>query len=144
MVRLPREAGGRRAGISWEAPVRRLVASTVMAVGVGLSAGVPASASTAWRVQPVPNPPGSTFLQGVSCPVRGDCTAVGFSVSHGNPHPLAEHWDGSSWAIEPVPQPAGALQTILYGVSCASATSCTAVGTYYPQPIPGRGYQPHA
>ena len=124
--------------------MRRLVASAAVVIGVVLSAALPASASTAWRVQSVPKPPGSTFLQGVSCPVRGDCTAVGFSTSHGNPHPLAEHWDGSTWAIEPVPQPAGALQTTLYGVSCASATSCTAVGTYYPQPAPGRGYQPLA
>jgi hypothetical protein len=123
--------------------VKRLAVSAVV-IGVVLSGAVPASASTAWRVQAVPKPPGSTLLQGVSCPVRGDCTAVGFSVYHGNQHALAEHWDGSSWAIEPVPHPAGALQTILYGVSCISATSCTAVGTYYPQPTPGLGYQPLA
>lgn len=125
-------------------PVRRLVVSVVVVIGVVLSAAAPAGASTGWRVQAVPKPPGSTLLQGVSCPVRGDCTAVGFSVTHGNQHSLAEHWDGSSWTIQPVPGPAGAVQTILYGVSCVSATSCTAAGTYYPQPVAGRGYQPLA
>ena len=124
--------------------MKRLAVSAVVIIGAVLSGAVPASASTAWRIQPVPKPPGSTLLLEVSCPVRGDCTAVGFSVSDGNPQALAEHWDGSSWAIQPVPHPAGALQTILYGVSCASATNCTAVGTYYPQPTPGLGYQPLA
>src|SRR5215472_17099711 len=80
------------------------------AAGLGVAGAVflggVAGAGTAWRVQPVPKPPGSTLLQGVSCPVRGNCTAGGFSVTHGNPHALGEHWDGSSWAIQPVPQPA--------------------------------------
>src|SRR5262249_16871578 len=57
---------------------------------------------------------------------------------------LAEHWDGSTWAIQPVSGPAGAVQTILDGLSCTSATSCTAVGTYYPRPTPGVGYLPLA
>ena len=144
MVSLPRKALGNMAGLNWEAPVKRLGVSAVVVIGVVLSSVVPASASTAWRVQPVPKPPGSTLLGGVSCPVRGNCTAVGFSTAHGNPHALAEHWDGSTWAIQPVPGPAGAVQTILDGLSCTSATSCTAVGTYYPQPTPGVGYLPLA
>ena len=42
--------------------------------------------------------------------------------------PLAEHWDGSSWTIPRLALPAGAGGGTLSGVSCASATDCTAVG----------------
>src|SRR5262249_57016256 len=45
--------------------------------------------------------------------------------------PLAEHGDGTRWAIQPTPLPAGSPQAQLSAVSCASATSCTAVGFYY-------------
>src|SRR5207248_10503847 len=42
---------------------------------------------------------------------------------------LAEVWDGVSWSIEPTPTPQGEAR--LNGVSCTSATACTAVGQYY-------------
>jgi hypothetical protein len=40
---------------------------------------------------------------------------------------LAEHWDGTKWAIQPTPNQNGPVNQ-LRGVSCTSATSCTAVG----------------
>src|SRR6516165_4348081 len=43
---------------------------------------------------------------------------------------LAEHWDGTSWTVEPSPDPAGTTVTDLVGVSCASPASCTATGLY--------------
>jgi hypothetical protein len=43
---------------------------------------------------------------------------------------LAEHWDGTSWAIQPTPNPPGASGSLLNGVSC-SAASCTAAGWWY-------------
>ena len=56
----------------------RVVASAAIAICAVLSGAAPASASTAWRVQRVPQPPGSiALLQGVSCPAKGNCTAVG-------------------------------------------------------------------
>jgi len=45
--------------------------------------------------------------------------------------PLAEHWDGSTWAVQPMPSPSGAGFSWLDGISCPSASSCTAVGYYY-------------
>ena len=53
-------------------------------------------------------------------------------VSSTTPHgdrPLAVSWDGSAWRLEFVPTPAGA-DAYLYGVSCTSATACTAVGDF--------------
>jgi hypothetical protein len=47
-----------------------------------------------------------------------------------NDHTLVESWDGVTWSVVPSPNP-GALGTPndLYGVSCISANSCTAVGS---------------
>ena len=95
-----------------------------------LGSAVPASASTAWRVQTVPKPPDSIVrLQGVSCPVRGTCVAVGSFADKttGAENTLAERWNGSGWVIQPTPSLTG--QGGLAGVSCLSATDCTAFGT---------------
>jgi hypothetical protein len=46
---------------------------------------------------------------------------------------LAEVWDGTSWSIDPIPPSPPSLAGIgglLDGVSCTSATSCTAVGSW--------------
>jgi len=42
---------------------------------------------------------------------------------------LAEHWNGSTWAIQATPNPAGAAVSMLSGISCVSSTTCTAVGS---------------
>jgi hypothetical protein len=44
---------------------------------------------------------------------------------------LAEVRLGDSWHIVPTPNPAGAAEAGLSGVSCASPTACTAVGTAF-------------
>ncbi len=44
--------------------------------------------------------------------------------------PLAQRWNGTSWAAQTVPNPSGASFTRLTGVNCASDTSCVGVGTY--------------
>ena len=87
---------------------------------------------TRWAVLPTPpSPPGPTGpqLTGVSCPAARTCTAVGW-YSTGAPVELAlaERWDGSTWSLQPVPDPAGATDTILEAVSCPSGAACTAVG----------------
>jgi hypothetical protein len=94
-----------------------------------LGSALPASASTAWRVQTIPKPANSIVrLQSVSCPARGDCIAVGFynDKTTGAEHTLAERWNGSGWVIQPTPSPAG--QGELVSVSCLSVTDCTAFG----------------
>jgi hypothetical protein len=40
---------------------------------------------------------------------------------------LAERWNGNTWSIQNTPDPTNA-NVELWGVSCASATACTAVG----------------
>ena len=40
---------------------------------------------------------------------------------------MAEHWDGSSWAIQLTPTPSGAKESELAGVACPSTALCTAV-----------------
>jgi len=104
-----------------------------------LESAFPASASTTWRVQTVPKPPDSiTRLQGVSCPARGDCIAVGSFIDKatGTEHALAERWNGSGWVIQPMPGLTG--QGGFAGVSCLSVTDCTAFGTQTGQQVAHR------
>jgi hypothetical protein len=84
-----------------------------------------------WTAQRTPNPPGAaaSALNGVSCPSGSACTAVGtFAVKSGARLTLAERWNGSSWRIQPTPNPAGSPFSILAAVACPAADSCTAVG----------------
>jgi hypothetical protein len=78
-------------------------------------------------------PSGSTLtsLAGVSCATKSDCQAVGYyKNSAGTIVTLAEHWNGTAWTAQATPNPSGALESKLEGVSCTSASSCTAVGYY--------------
>jgi hypothetical protein len=50
---------------------------------------------------------------------------------------VTERWNGKRWAIRPIPLPAGAIGGGLDGVSCASATACTAVGIANEDPSTG-------
>ncbi|MGH3158240.1 MAG: hypothetical protein ACRDNF_16920 [Streptosporangiaceae bacterium] len=85
-----------------------------------------------WTIQPTPAPAGESevWLNGVSCASADSCTAVGKAANAGQGASLAEYWNGSTWAIQPVPVPVGAEDSGLAGVSCASADSCFAVGGY--------------
>jgi len=85
---------------------------------------------TAWAIERTPNPAGSTAsaLNGVSCTSATACTAVGDYYTSTNPLPLVERWNGTAWAVQPVPSPSGAKGGDLFGVSCPSASACTAVG----------------
>jgi len=87
---------------------------------------------TSWTIQPTPTPSGATFIYlfGVSCTSATACTAVGsYENSAGTASaPLAERWDGTDWTIQPTPAPSGVPFSGLDGVSCTSATACTAVG----------------
>ena len=89
---------------------------------------------TSWSVQPTPNPAGGTFgggLSAVSCTSATACVAVG-SYNNGTALvTLAEVWNGTSWSIQPTPNPAGAGFSTLAGVSCVTASACTAVGSYF-------------
>lgn len=85
---------------------------------------------TSWSLAPAANRPGSLLdeLISVSCVSSTFCQAVGDDISGttGNYETLAASWDGSGWTLGSTPN-AGS-QNSLSGVSCASTTSCTAVG----------------
>jgi hypothetical protein len=92
---------------------------------------------TTWSTIATPdNPGGSTndYFTGVSCTAPGACTAVGTYFPNGDHLPLIERWNGSTWTVSPSPDPGGFFQDLL-GVSCATATSCVAVGTKDFQPL---------
>jgi hypothetical protein len=90
-----------------------------------------------WTLLKAPAPSGAVVsdFEGVSCPAATRCTAVGFSASStasGSPaSPLAEQWNGSTWAIQAVPS-AGTGLNELSAVSCPAVTDCTAVGNSAP------------
>jgi hypothetical protein len=88
---------------------------------------------TSWSVQPpLPEPAGATGirLQAVSCVSPAECTAVGTDVFPGftSDGTLAEHWNGTSWSIEPMPAQAKSAEPDLFSVSC-SGTACMAAGS---------------
>jgi hypothetical protein len=88
---------------------------------------------TSWSQLATPNPPGAPVsgLSGVSCTSSPSCVAVGFYFDgSGASHALAEGWNGTRWSLESVPEPVDANNSLLFGVSCSSASSCTAVGAY--------------
>jgi hypothetical protein len=112
--------------------VKRVVVSAAVIIGVVLSGVAPAGASATWRSQHVPRPAGSIgYLNGVSCPSKRTCTAVGTWFRNGIEFTLAEHWDRSGWTIQPTPNPAGPTAT-LTSVSCTSTANCVAVGIFSP------------
>ena len=70
-------------------------------------------------------------LTGVACTSSSACTAVGTFTTLGSfPMMLAERWDGTSWALQTIPNPPNATDSGLAGVSCTATSACTAVGTY--------------
>jgi hypothetical protein len=83
---------------------------------------------TTWAAQKTPNLFGSgveSGLTGVSCS-PSSCTAVGSEHSRLDDEavgPVAEAWEGTTWAAQKIPDPVGELSA----VSCSSAR-CTAVG----------------
>jgi len=107
------------------------------AVGGTTVAATEASAAVAaaagWSIQATPNPVGgsNSILNGGSCTSASACTAVGDYNSGTTGVTLAERWNGSTWSIQTTPNPAGASDIFLQGVSCTSASACTAVGDYF-------------
>jgi hypothetical protein len=94
---------------------------------------------TGWSLQTPPNPSGAyrTSLLDVSCTATPNvCTAVGSWESISSEFTLIEHTlayrftGGSTWTLQSTPEPAGSDANAFHGVSCATETSCTAVGSW--------------
>jgi hypothetical protein len=108
-----------------------------------LSATAPAAlnlSGTTWAARQAPTPDplvpdenDQVALAGVSCPAADRCVAAG-SQNTVNQEGILLAWDGSSWSAEYAPVPADAQpgdpQASLYSVSCATSSSCVAVGQY--------------
>ena len=85
-----------------------------------------------WTVVPSPHPGSGSALNGVSCTAADNCSAVGGYASAGIPsRTLVESWNGTTWSVVPSPAKGNRGNSSLAGVSCISASACTAVGTYY-------------
>lgn len=91
-----------------------------------------------WSIVPSPDDvpaPHSSTLNAVSCTSPTFCMAVGPSVTGtGASETLVERWDGTRWSIVPSPNEEDTSLRIdqLLGVSCVSANSCSAVGSFGP------------
>lgn len=119
--------------------------SRCLAVGtLGLNGGIKPRAES-WNGSRWVATPGLPFwsaLEGVSCNAATACVAVGqYQPSYYAPatvtEPLVESWDGNRWTKQAVPQAAAPtvlnlshdpLFPTLFGVSCITAGTCTAVG----------------
>jgi hypothetical protein len=89
-----------------------------------------------WTVVGTNNIPGHSHprLDAVSCTSATNCISVGAMSTTVNsfdgPQTLTQQWNGSGWTPLTTPNPAGAAASQLVSVSCASPTSCVAVGDY--------------
>jgi len=85
---------------------------------------------TSWTWQPFPVPADSSGagLTGVSCTSPRSCEAVGsyFDNTAGTNVTLAATWNGTSWSLQPTPNPGGFNFEQFNTVSCASPTFCEA------------------
>jgi len=147
----PRRKGqgrsGARAGVRWVQAIPLLGAVVVLSgfTAIGTAGAAQASqartgqasqprtaAGSTWKVQPTPNLAGAQIneFSAVSCSSATACTAAGsHAASLSSPgFTLAERWNGKSWRIQATVLPKGAASSTFTGVSCASATACTAVG----------------
>jgi hypothetical protein len=86
---------------------------------------------TIWSIQRTANPVGATYVQlvGVSCASATSCTTVGFFTDvTGIEVMIAERSNATTWGLERTLYPDSARYVQFTGVSCASSSSCTAVG----------------
>ncbi len=83
-----------------------------------------------WVNQTTATPTGTTAsdLQADTCASTTSCVAVGHYTTVSGTFSLAEAWNGTSWSIQTTPNPAGATDSRLQGVSCSATTACIGVG----------------
>jgi hypothetical protein len=126
---------GQLSGVSCPSPGECIAVGHSPAFGSSTWAFVERWAGGAWSTQHTPTPVGArgSSLLAVSCVSRKWCVAVGTWYKHRDSEggvTLAERWNGSRWALQPTPAPAGLHDGLLDGVSCTSASSCTATAVY--------------
>ena len=75
-----------------------------------------------WSVSQDIQPHGFAYFTGVSCSSASNCMAVGQSEQEDEY--FADHWDGSSWAIDPISVPVGTEDRFNASVACPAANYC--------------------
>lgn len=91
---------------------------------------------TRWAVESVAAPKPSSFPQllAVACSSVHSCFAVGdYSLSSTRSAPLAEHWNGSTWTAQYLPEPPRGSDGSLAAIACPGRHICVAVGSYETQ-----------
>ena len=91
---------------------------------------------TAWSIVPSPNPDTGQdpdVLSSVSCVTAAFCAAVGEYGPADSAEPVTEIWNGHRWSLGPSQDRPS--DPALYGVSCTSASACTAAGAYFDDAI---------
>ena len=108
---------------------RKATSCTAVGLGGNLTL-VEQWAGSSWSIVASANPSGavSADLSDVTCVTARDCVAVGQYYDGSNNNAFVEHWDGTNWSLVASPNPPGANERGLGGVSCLSATNCFAVG----------------
>jgi hypothetical protein len=87
-----------------------------------------------WTASAPPPPPGSqSILTSVSCPTTSFCAAAGAVAAKVGILPFVSTWNGKNWTVQETPSPSGGKRVELFGISCATAQSCAAVGGYRDQ-----------
>jgi hypothetical protein len=107
-------------------------ASAAFCEVVGSGSGADVWNGSSWSAQTIPEPAGSTSasLAGVSCVTAAFCEAVGkYNDTSGDTLSLGLTWNGTSWAVQTTPNPAGASLNSLSQVSCVSVTACETAGS---------------
>jgi hypothetical protein len=134
---VPVPAGGEDAVLG---AVSCLTASDCTAVGVYTDTATRTGATLAeywdgssWVIQPTPTPHAAGAYMGVSsvsCAAAGHCTAVGENTrGRGTTYyPLILRSDGTQWTLQNAKYPKALRGGWLNGVSCATVTTCIAVG----------------
>ena len=83
-----------------------------------------------WSIVPTARPAARDWLSfgSVSCSSAKNCVAVGNWSKAGHGRMFAERWNGTKWALMPVPSPRHVTDFSFDGVTCTSDSSCIALG----------------
>jgi hypothetical protein len=105
------------------------------AVTASPSSASSAAATSIWSVETTvnqkPTQVNNSYFNGVSASGPTEAWAVGtYSDGHALDHPLAEQWNGSTWSLATVPQPAG-QQATFNAVADLGPDDAWAVGTSF-------------
>jgi hypothetical protein len=109
---------------------RSFVFLTVAGMGLWIATTAPALAASTWTVVPSPNvSQQANYLSGVAAISSTEAWAVGAQYRNrtSTPAPLAEHWNGSSWTLVPIPSKT-ANYNELFAVDASSTTDVWGVG----------------